>query len=149
MRHPKRQFHHVSMIGRAVWLFLFPPMPPKAPRIHAARTIVFASLLAFAWCGAMLSEDLPHARRAFGDADLKLRSAKIEPLPAVELDLPFPLPPAELDRYAGAQAWCEPAMPRPCRADPDCEVDAGGRATRCVRPYWAKGDRKDERVGFQ
>ncbi len=37
-------------------------------------------------------------------------------------------------------------MPRPCASDAQCTPDAGGRQTRCVRPYWAKGDRRHERV---
>lgn len=134
----------IRTVVRAVALFLFPPMPPAAPRIHAARTALLFSLMAVAWCGASRTES-SRLGRSFRDADLILGSMRLEPAPR-EVPArvsPKPRPPT---RYDGAPAWCEPAMPRPCAVDADCTPDAGGRTTRCVRPYWAKGDRKDERV---
>ncbi len=113
---------------------------------HATRATILFSLLAIAWCGVGLGfADQPRLSRAFRDADVEVRSLRITPPPAVTLPPPA-MRPAAPDRYAGARAWCEPAMPRPCSTDDDCTPDAGGRTTRCVRPYWAKGDRKDERV---
>lgn len=88
--------------------------------------------------------NMPRVGEAFRDADLIFGSMTVA-APRREL-APEKITRRVPSRYDGAAAWCEPAMPRPCLEHADCPPDAGGRTTRCVKPYWAKGERSRERV---